>query len=86
MSASSGDHPIWGEGVKWLRKAYGWSQTALAERAATTQATISRIELGSHEISDALRIRIARALKVDPHVLFPYREHDGNGNGNGSAA
>lgn len=79
--AATSDHPVWGEGVKWLRKGYGWSQKALAEKAATTQASISRIELGSHEVSDALRIRIARALKVDPHALFPYREHDGNGNG-----
>lgn len=75
---------MWGEGVRALRSINRWTQERLAAEAATTQATISRIERGSHEISDALRIRIARALRVDPHALFPYR--DENGNGNGSAA
>jgi transcriptional regulator with XRE-family HTH domain len=68
------DHPVWDEGVKALRGLYGLTQTDLATAAGTTQATISRIENGSREISDSLRIRLARALKTDPHALFPYRE------------
>lgn len=83
MQATNPHHPTWGEGVKWLRSGYDMTQAELAELAGTTQATISRIERGSQEISDALRVRIARALKVDAQVLFPYREHNG---GNGSAA
>jgi transcriptional regulator with XRE-family HTH domain len=72
--ADHDDHPIWGDGVKALRGLYGMTQTDLATVAGTTQTTISRIENGSHEISDALRVRIARALHTDPHALFPYRE------------
>lgn len=69
------EHPVWGEGVRVLRGINGLSQTQLAEQAGTTQATISRLEVGTtHEISDSLRIRIARALHTDPHALFPYRE------------
>lgn len=68
------DHPVWGDGMRALRGLYGLTQTDLATAAGTTQATISRIENGSHQISDALRIRLARALKTDPHALFPYRE------------
>ena len=80
MTASK--HPVWGEGVRALRSINHLTQMDLAALAGTTQTTISRIEKGSHQISDALRVRIARALKVDPHDLFPYREHNGNGNGN----
>lgn len=66
--------PVWGEGVRALRGLLELTQEQLAERAGTTQATISRLERGSTEISDALRVRIARALHTDPHALFPYRE------------
>lgn len=70
------DHnrPIWGDGVRALRGLHGLTQEQLAEAAGTTQTTISRLENGSHEISDALRVRIARVLETDPHALFPYRE------------
>jgi len=78
------DHPVWGEGVRALRGLYRLSQVQLAEQAGTTQVTISELENGKRNISDALRVRIARVLHVDPHALFPYRE--GNGNGNGNAA
>lgn len=40
--------PGWGDRVRRLREARGWSQDDLAERAGTTQAQVSRIEAGRH--------------------------------------
>jgi len=71
MRTSEGT-PVWGEGIRAGRSIRGWTQEFLAETAETSQATISRLENGSFEASDATRIKIARALGVDPHVLFPY--------------
>lgn len=64
--------PTWGEGVRMLRGIRGLTQVQLAEQAATTQSRISAVENGARQISDSLRVRIARALQADPHDLFPY--------------
>lgn len=64
----------WGLGVKLLREIHSLTQEQLAQRAGTKQATISRIETGSRQVSDALRVRIARALNVNPYDLFPYED------------
>lgn len=74
MTASG--RPSWAEGVKTNRKTKDLSQVELAARAQVSQATISRIENGSRQISDAARVRIARALDVLPHELFPYIEDE----------
>lgn len=68
------NRPVWGEGVRALRGLHRLTQEQLAEAAGTTQTTISRLEKGTQDISDALRVRIARVLQTDPHALFPYRE------------
>ena len=69
--------PIWGEGIRALRGIRGrMTQEELAEQARVSQATISRLETGSLEASDATRVRIARALGVEPHTLFPYVDPD----------
>lgn len=68
--------PTWGEGVRILRGVAGLSQVDLASRAGTSQAHISRIENGSREVSDAIRVRIAKVLGVKPHELFPYLEDE----------
>lgn len=68
--------PIWGEGVRVLRGFKNLSQAELAARAQVGQATISRIETGSRQVSDAARVRIARALDVLPGELFPYLEDE----------
>lgn len=62
----------WGAGVRALRSLHDITQVQLAEMAGTTQVSISRIELGSRQVSDSLRLRIARALKANPYDLFPY--------------
>lgn len=71
---STPNPPTWGEGVRLLRGIRGLSQVQLAEKASVAQHTISRIENGSRGASDAVRVRIAAALGVDPHELFPYQE------------
>lgn len=65
----------WGDGVRFLRQLHGYSQRQLADLAKPcTQAQICNLEKYSPRIADDLRVRIARALVVEPHVLFPYRE------------
>jgi transcriptional regulator with XRE-family HTH domain len=64
--------PTWGLGVRTLRGIQGLTQSGLAELANTTQARISELENGRRNIADDLRVRIARALDVDPYELFPY--------------
>ena len=61
-----------GENVKTARDEAEISQTTLAELAGTSQQVISRLEKGMQGASDSLRVRIARALNVDPAELFPY--------------
>lgn len=50
--------------IELLRTSKGWSQSELAQRANTTQATISRIEKGMNEPSADVRHRIAAALDI----------------------
>jgi DNA-binding XRE family transcriptional regulator len=50
------------------------SQAALAKRVNTSQQTISRIELGQQVPSDALRVRIAKALERKTSELFNYED------------
>ena len=68
-------HPVWGEGVKFLRTLAGLTQTELAEKVGTTQSRISMLENGSPVlVRDDLRVRIAATLGVEAHDLFPYPE------------
>lgn len=46
------------------RKARGWTQGQLAERAETEQATVSRLELGAR-VPEEVRARIAAALTTE---------------------
>jgi transcriptional regulator with XRE-family HTH domain len=68
--------PTWGSGIKYLRGKQGLTQTALADKIGCSQVSISRLEQGSRKVSDAMRVRIARALDVDPYRLFPYEHRD----------
>lgn len=69
--------PVWGEGIRALRGIRGrMTQEELAERAGVSQSSISRLENDSFEASDATRVRIAKALGVEPHILFPYVDPD----------
>jgi DNA-binding XRE family transcriptional regulator len=53
-----------------LRKEQGMTQTELAEKLATTQAAISRIESGKQNITLAYAEEIARALGKKIKITF----------------
>ena len=61
--------------IRELRKAKGWSQAELAERAKVTQATVSRIEGGKVASLD-LEVfeKLANALDVHPAVLIDQKQ------------
>ncbi len=61
--------------IRELRKAKGWSQAELAQRADITQATVSRIEGGKVASLD-LEVfeKLARALDVHPAVLIDQKQ------------
>lgn len=61
----------WGKRVAQARRRSGLTQKQLGTRAGVTQQTISSIERGKGMPRDDLKLRIARALEVDPAELFP---------------
>jgi transcriptional regulator with XRE-family HTH domain len=61
---------IFGTNVRQHRRAKGWSQDRLAERAGLSSQTISTIERGMAASSFETAARIAQALAVPPPALF----------------
>lgn len=56
--------------LKRIRKARGLSQVDLADMVGVTQGLISKIENGDGNPTLDTLLRISRALKVSPAVLF----------------
>jgi HTH-type transcriptional regulator/antitoxin HipB len=54
--------------IRRIRKIQGLSQTALAEKAGVTQATISRIEKGSKDTSIGTLFLLFSAMNVDLQI------------------
>jgi len=50
--------------IKTLRADRGWSQEALAKKAALARAYIARLEIGRHDPSLSTLVKLAKALKV----------------------
>ena len=61
---------LFGSNVRQHRRAKGWSQDRLAERAELSSQTIGTIERGFAASSFDTVARIARALEVTPASLF----------------
>ena len=61
---------MFGEKLRKIRKKYGWSQQALAQKIGTTQVTIARLELGYWNPSYAILKGLVNQAKVDPRELF----------------
>lgn len=56
--------------VQTLRKARGWSQQALAERAGVQRVEILAVEKGRNKATSArMRDGLARAFELDPEKL-----------------
>jgi transcriptional regulator with XRE-family HTH domain len=58
------------EKLRRLRRQAALSQQELAERAGTTQETISRLEHGHHAARGRTLRRLAEALGVEPRELM----------------
>ncbi|WP_432257110.1 helix-turn-helix transcriptional regulator [Limimaricola sp. AA108-03] len=54
-----------GQQLRQARKAKGWSQGDLAERAGTDPRQISRIETAAHEPKLSLLLAVVAALEMD---------------------
>jgi transcriptional regulator with XRE-family HTH domain len=63
--------PSWGSRLRAQRQKAGLSQDALAELCECHQTAISLIESDTNRPGDLLKVRLARALDVDPAELFP---------------
>ncbi len=59
----------WGERIRAAREDRGWSMQELAERAEINQGNLSRIENGKVGMGEGMRVRIAKALGIDPDTL-----------------
>ena len=69
MAGTNERDPI-GLKVRELRLVHGLTQRELAEQAGITLMAVSRIELGSRLPSPPTIRALARALGVDPGILF----------------
>jgi transcriptional regulator with XRE-family HTH domain len=75
---------FWGQRIRTLRRAAGYSQRSLSVAMNVDQAVVSRWERGITSPRDDRRLELAGLLGVHPDELFSY-EPDGNG-GKGEAA
>ena len=62
--------------VLHYRKLKNFTQEDLAERAGISVAVISRIENSASNTEVVTILKIANALKVEPHKLFDFRERE----------
>lgn len=62
---------VWGQLVREHRYANGFSLEDLARVAGISRSQLSRIENGQRGTSDAVKIRLADSLGVEPDELFP---------------
>jgi DNA-binding XRE family transcriptional regulator len=63
---------LWALCVRAARRHAGLSQDELAQAAAVTQQTISKIEAGKACPTDGVKVRLAIALGISPGTLFPW--------------
>jgi transcriptional regulator with XRE-family HTH domain len=63
--------PGFGERVRELREARGWTQEQLAERANTHFTTVSKVERGDRAASLRLALVLAEAFGVSVMRLVP---------------
>jgi len=66
-----------GAEIREVRKARGLTLNALSTQLSCSAAYLSRIELGSANVSDALLEEIGKALQVDPAWFLPVQSGDG---------
>ncbi|MDA4848629.1 helix-turn-helix domain-containing protein [Hoeflea poritis] len=72
-----GDAERLGSEIREVRKARGLTLNELSAVISCSTAYLSRIELGTARVSEALLAEIGAALKVDPAWFFPAQRGDG---------
>lgn len=65
-------HAQWGKRVRQARRQKDITAVAFAAEVGISRTQVHRIESGQQAPSDALRIRIAKALGADPNEIFSY--------------
>ena len=61
---------IAGDNIRGFRTLHDWSQEKLAAKAGLFYTYIGKVERGEATISITNLTNIAKALKVDPHLLL----------------
>lgn len=64
---------IWGARVRRIRREKELKATEVARDAGIARETLHRIERGQG-VSDEVKVRIAKAIGVDPNELFDLRD------------
>lgn len=70
----TGMRKTWGGNVRTAREAAGFTRWTLAVMCEVHTSTITRIEAGTLNPSDGLRMQLASALGTSVERLFPYSE------------
>jgi transcriptional regulator with XRE-family HTH domain len=63
----------WGARVRRIRREKELTATAVAKEAGIARETLHRIERGQG-VSDDVKIRLAKAIGVDPNELFDLKD------------
>lgn len=69
---SSEVHAAWGRRIRRIRREGELTVTRVAQEVGITRRYLHAIERGQYEPSEQVRIRIAKALGVEPSDLFSY--------------
>jgi transcriptional regulator with XRE-family HTH domain len=70
ISGKAREAVVFGERLRALRLARGWTQEQLAEECGLTAVQVSRIENGAHEPKLTTILRLARAFGVKAGKLI----------------
>lgn len=62
----------WGKRIRRIRREKELTVTEVAKEADITRQYLNAIERGRYAPSDQVRLRIAKAIEVDPNELFSY--------------
>ena len=62
-----------GKHIRKLRKAKGYSHQRLADEADIAKSTVIKIEQAQINISVDIIFSLAKALEIDPQVLFQFK-------------
>jgi DNA-binding XRE family transcriptional regulator len=65
-------HAAWGKRIRRLRRERELTATAVASEVGITRQYFHAIERGMYAPSDDVRVKIAKAIGVEPEEIFNY--------------